>query len=606
MINFIIVISPTPLISKLSSKLADYNADNFPLEILYSRNGIEVALSNPGIKKEFILHETDAHIVVLSGYIRRKGSNDIILPKELVDFAINPRAHVFAGMFCLCVVDKIKRVVYSWNTLSRQIPLYYSSIKNSQGIVVGTRSSLLSVIYENSRPSVNTQNLYPFYSQGFHVLEDTPFLGIKVAPANSFIRYSEHEVLVSACSNILDNFSTKKPSDELYDNLADILANSVAVRPYLDDSATIDIGITGGRDSRLLFAALKKSGNDFSSYTIGNGGHPDVVLGKMIAERTNIEHRVIRKDVSSDFKMMSVNPVKQALTTLFHTDWAASGYDRLGSFETNFSSRYGVNGAFGGLIRGGYPNLRSLESPKNIALLKLDKLLSDFDLLTDEASNLAHLRTAMLKKHLSTLGSTDGLDQLHLLTRAGRWASATFMATRSIIKLTPFADNEFLHEMYQLDGKYRVTGILLFELLRRFEPSLAYLPFLGKTYPFVDNPPVGYQAIADRVERPIESIDNSSAYFNWRFAMDSDLGTLLKEQINNALKLELGQLLDQKKVYDLMCTAERNPHDRNIGRLMWGLYSSSLTCSCHSRSESNDIILNSKSINIPVVDTRLV
>lgn len=604
MINFVVSLSRSRSLSVLSDRLTDYNADDCPLDLVYSNEGIEIGISNPGIPKKYTLHETDTHVIILSGYIREKGSNKVILPRELVDFADRPRANVFAGIFCLCIVNKRARTAYAWNTLSRQIPLYYSVLREG-GLVLGTRASLLSVIREEGRPKVNPFHLYPFYGQGFHVLETTPFDGIQVVPANSFMTCSDAGVDISQCSDILDSFSSLPPSDELYDRLAGILSNSVAVRPYFNDSHDIDIGITGGRDSRLLFAALKKSGADFTSHTIGRNGHPDVVIGKLIAAHLNIEHRVIQKKNEQGDNFVMVNPLRQALTTLFFSDWAASGYDRLGSFRSSMRHEFSVNGAFGGLLRGGYPNIRSIGSKKNLAVFKLEKLLNDFGILSDQARKGDASKSALIKEYLSKFNSTDALDQLYLLTRAGRWASATVMATRNSVKLTPFADNEFLHEMYKLDGRFRINGVLLFELLRRYDNKLAYLPFMGKTYAFIENPPIGYEGIVHKIEKPLLSPQDSSALFNWRFALDSGIGALMEAEISKSFNSKMSELFERESVVNIVKSARLNPHDRVNGRLLWGIFSTSLTCDCFSRSEVLSIISGTEDITVPVVETKL-
>ena len=605
MINFVVSLSKSRSLSALAPQLQDYNADDCPLEIVWSCQGLEVGISNPGVPRDYIFHETDTHLIVLSGYIRKKGSSDLVLPKDLIDFAERPRPHVFAGMFCLCVINKATQAVCAWNTLSRQIPLYYS-VLDEGGIALGTRSSLVSVIRERGRPKVNPFNLYPFYGQGFHVLETTPFNGIQVVPANSFVSCSENSVDIVPCSDVLKSFSSIAPSDELYDKLGEILANSVAVRPYLNSDAKIEIGITGGRDSRLLFAALKHAGANFSAHTIGVEGHPDVDLGKMIAEQSGIPHRIVNKNMENDSNVVRVNPLRQALTTLFHSDWMASGYDRLGNFNGKFSAAYSVNGAFGGLIRGGYPNMRALKSPKNLAVAKLDKLLDDFGILNDESKANLGGATFQFRNYFSELNSIDGLDQLHLLSRAGRWASSTFMATRANIKLTPFADNEFLQEMYRLDGTYRVTGVLLFELLKRFDERLAYMPFMGKTYPFVETPLEGYEGAALNVAAPLKVTTESTSLFNWRFALDSALGTVMKREIFRSLDGDLSQILDVEATRNIVSESISNPHNRVLGRLLWGLYSTALTLRCCSRSESYEAVCSSTDVKIPIVSTSLV
>ena len=65
-----------------------------------------------------------------------------------------------------------------------------------------------------------------------------------------------------------------------------------AVAPLRDAGSPVELSLTGGKDSRLIAAALVKAGVPVVARTHGFDDHPDVVVAAEIARRLGIEHVV--------------------------------------------------------------------------------------------------------------------------------------------------------------------------------------------------------------------------------------------------------------------------------------------------------------------------
>ena len=65
-----------------------------------------------------------------------------------------------------------------------------------------------------------------------------------------------------------------------------------AVRPLGEAAAPVELSLTGGKDSRLIAAALTAAGVPFRARTHGFANHPNVVIAGMIASRLGVEHTV--------------------------------------------------------------------------------------------------------------------------------------------------------------------------------------------------------------------------------------------------------------------------------------------------------------------------
>ena len=60
--------------------------------------------------------------------------------------------------------------------------------------------------------------------------------------------------------------------------------------------------VTGGRDSRLILAAARRAGIDFSARTGGAPDAPDVVLGRRLAEAAGVPHALLDPHPHGDFQ----------------------------------------------------------------------------------------------------------------------------------------------------------------------------------------------------------------------------------------------------------------------------------------------------------------
>jgi asparagine synthase (glutamine-hydrolysing) len=67
-----------------------------------------------------------------------------------------------------------------------------------------------------------------------------------------------------------------------------------AVRPPGGTDAPVELSLTGGKDSRLVAAALTAARVPFRARTHGFADHPDGVVAGLIAGRLGVEHTVTR------------------------------------------------------------------------------------------------------------------------------------------------------------------------------------------------------------------------------------------------------------------------------------------------------------------------
>src|SRR6202041_297865 len=106
--------------------------------------------------------------------------------------------------------------------------------------------------------------------------------------------------------------------------VADALVAAVA--PLRDADAPVQLSLTGGKDSRLIAAALVKAGVPVTAVTHGFADHPDVVVAAEIARRLGIEH-VVRTPTAPGQRVDVLGRIR---ATVLVADGMLSAFENVG------------------------------------------------------------------------------------------------------------------------------------------------------------------------------------------------------------------------------------------------------------------------------------
>jgi hypothetical protein len=132
-----------------------------------------------------------------------------------------------------------------------------------------------------------------------------------------------------------------------------------AVTPLRDAAAPVELSLTGGKDSRLIAAALTAAGVPFRARTHGFASHPDVIVAGMIAERLGLEHTVIEPRPAATGLAPDQDEVLSRLrSAVLMSDGMLSAFENLGRPDPVTAARSArpvqAGGHGGELLRGGY------------------------------------------------------------------------------------------------------------------------------------------------------------------------------------------------------------------------------------------------------------
>ena len=322
--------------------------------------------------------------------------------------------------------------------------------------------------------------------------------------------------------------------------VADALVAAVA--PLRDAGGPVQLSLTGGKDSRLVAAALLKAGVPVTAVTHGFADHPDVVVAAEIARRLGIEHAVRTPTAPSQ----QVDVLGRIRATVLVADGMLSAFENVGrpisaSAGPAAASALTAGGHGGELLRGGYAETAGRPGASGGLRGALSPVLSPARQATRSAELLRRLTT----KHLGLIRRgpaasyaaslarwtprlarhpLTALDDFYLVNRAGRWSAAARQAYLLRERLVqPLFDDRVVLAARTVPLADRVRGTLSAAVLAELSPALTDIPLAGK-------PPAG-----------------TAAPFDWRRQYGEEVASFLR-----------GYILDQGAAGGLFDVADRH------------------------------------------------
>ena len=437
--------------------------------------------------------------------------------------------------------------VYARTSVTRVDPVYLAEVPGA--VIVADRATWAA--WTSSRLGGHDPlHLCALLNPGFPLGSVTPFTGVTAVAGSVALRLRggsatrerdagtpprplSHAAQVLACSGLAGPAQEPVGTADLAD-LADLADGELdgggrpgaggvadalvaAVAPLRDAGAPVQLSLTGGKDSRLIAAALVKAGVPVTAFTHGFAGHPDVVVAAEIARRLGIEH-VVRTPTAPGQKVDVLGRIR---ATVLVADGMLSAFENVGrpvSASTGPATSPAITaGGHGGeLLRGGYAETagRPGASGGPHGPLSLRGALSLYGALSParRAARSAELLRRLTTKHIGLIRRgpaasyaaslapwaprlarhpLTALDDFYLVNRAGRWSAAARQAYLLRERLVqPLFDDRVVLAARAVPLADRVRGTLSAAVLAELSPALAYVPLAGK-------PPAGAEAPFD-------------------------------------------------------------------------------------------------------------
>jgi Asparagine synthase len=263
-----------------------------------------------------------------------------------------------------------------------------------------------------------------------------------------------------------------------------------AVAPLRDVGSPVELSLTGGKDSRLIAAALVKAGVPVVARTHGFGDHPDVVVAAEIARRLGIEH-VVRTPAAPGQR---VDVLARIRATVLVADGMLSAFENVGRPDPAASPALTAGGHGGELLRGGYAETSGRLAPAGglrRAVAPARRAARSAELLRRlTTKHLGLIRRAPAAAYAASLAPwtprlarhpMQALDDFYLVNRAGRWSAAARQAYLLRERLVqPLFDDRVVLAARDVPLADRVSGALSAAVLAELSPALADVPLAGK------------------------------------------------------------------------------------------------------------------------------
>jgi len=372
-----------------------------------------------------------------------------------------------------------------------------------------------------------------FLSLGYPVGAATPFRGVRALGAQRQLTITAgRPIAVAAQPDGTGPDGTGADgtgADGSYGAVAAALVD--AVRPLGERGVPVELSLTGGKDSRLIAAALTAAQVPFRARTHGFASHPDVIVAAMIASKLGIEHVVTEPRPAAPERAPDEADVLARLrSAVLVSDGMLSAFENVGRPDPPRTVSPVQTGGHGGeLLRGGYaPAAWSARRPARAwSEARGGELFRRM-----VTRRLGLVRPAAAGAYLASLapfaaslprGPLRTLDDFYLVNRAGRWSAAArqaYLLREPLVQ--PFFGDQVVRAARAVPLPDRITDRLHRGVLAALCPELLDLPLADSSWKSGPRiPPV-------RTAGPTGPAD-AGGVADWRRAYGDQMARLLRD-----------------------------------------------------------------------------
>jgi asparagine synthetase B (glutamine-hydrolysing) len=418
--------------------------------------------------------------------------------------------------------------------------------ENADVAVIGNRALLVHLVAHPGGPVPDLTGLAGVLNSGYCVTTRTAFAGVRALTAGARVRVDANGSLV------VEPYPVDTGAASAAD-VAEALLASVA--PLRSVDRPVRLGLTGGRDSRLIVALLTSAQVPVTTYTAGSAEDPDVIVAQEVAARLGVDsHKITPPRGAAVVDGTVTFDVRSRLReAVVLGEGMLSAYDRVGRIDDSYDAQLVPFGGGGGEILRGYYAGASKD-------------------LDDDGAATRYLRRRLFAaaKQMASRGRADyeadtapwmdaarqrgahALEDFYVRQRAGRWTGAArSSASIGSLALRPFLDHIVVGAVRRVPLEDRTSERLIADLLDVLAPELKDVRFAGRRWKFDEVPPSDPAARTAWKERaPVQGRHGDEAGFSWRTDL-TEVRQELADVIRSAPPV-FWELADQKKVSEFL------------------------------------------------------
>lgn len=476
------------------------------------------------------------------------------------DFADSPRqldiSTKAGGCFGIFRADE--RSLQGTTDATRSNGIYYG--ENDSFRIFSSRALLTHLAIESDSQRTDKPKLKfdlfasrTFASVGYFMGNMTPYLGVEAVEEASNIRIDAWSFMKTHMP--IASATSISPHDPEWNKLVDESCEMLIAAYEPASRTTAHLSLTGGRDSRLLAAAMVAHGGiDLRSATTGVEGHPDVDLAKEIARTLNFEHRLHEPIMQDSGSILAEDPMSRIIRNLDVNDASTSAWDDVPTYG-KMSMSPSVSGVGGEILRGGMvlQNLDQLTNASAEASVSNTMTGSGNYFHADIMERAKAYAAPWVEP--ATVDPYGAIDAFYHVHRNGRWVSARRSGARSrAMTVDPLLDNKFIRSVLRISAEARWSERLVYDMIGKMTPQIQNIPIEGARWRFERFRP-DPQATANEAETWSErrgiATTSRIAQYSWQQLRDQSIRKSLKSIVADRMDGLAGELLRREVILPL-------------------------------------------------------
>lgn len=322
-----------------------------------------------------------------------------------------------------------------------------------------------------------------------------------------------------AAGGRIDTPALHLPDPRGYDHGGKILLTrglaqaTAAMRLAAPADGPFDLPITGGKDSRVVLAIALAAGlrDRLTLFTRGYAGHPDVVVGAMIAEQLGVPHRrdpPLGTDLPAD---MSPRAFLRLLATIaWQGDGGMGGWDNVSGRTTGRETL--VSGHLGEVLKA-YAKRSPEGALDPAAMVRLQAPFDPLDLVLPHARAglIGQLAAEMDAARAAGAAEADLPDLFYWHNRVPNWLGG-IRGIKAFERqpILPLGVPALMRLAFQMTAPERKMELAHFRLIEAAAPELIDIPFAHQSW----HPGLGAPPIA-----PVLAPAGSALFGSWQWSL---------------------------------------------------------------------------------------
>lgn len=446
-----------------------------------------------------------------------------------------------SGVYALCRAREGRATVC--NTIAGQPEIFYGS--NSHMSIVSTRGLHVASLLSNfDSIQYSPLGVASLVSMEFCYTDATTYADIRRLAPHSKLTLDPSGISVVPLDDEFSNYgeNNARATAADFDDLAQCLLNSLDY--FKQKPANLSISLTGGKDSRIVLAALHASGLPFEALTVGQKDHADMVTAGMLCETLGVaHHRVTFAEHTGRIAIDVIRPLAEGIWKM-----DAGHYNRPSHPSPTYDSilhakehRFSLCGTGGEVIRGVAAGLdRGIDTKANLAELQeiaLNKvrtvMAGNHWLLREPYRSQCHDWTQhWITTNYNPANPTALLERHQLfINQIKRVSSAINLSAERGGEIDLLLDNQFLRKANRLRAIDRTQNHINFEILQRLAPELIDHPLAESRWCFEAKAPRNGDERGYAARTPVSS-NKAADEMNYTYMhVGSELRELFREEL---------------------------------------------------------------------------